>query len=106
MIGTNYGRVAAPSGQDCGGLYLTGGLAYTFADVSVRGRLIIDGDAAATAHNILAHETLFRLGFAAELLESVCFIAVTLLFYRLFKPVNGSISLLAAFFSLVGSTDG
>jgi hypothetical protein len=87
-----------------GGLYLTGGLAYTFADVSVRGRLIVYGDAAATAHNILAHETLFRLGFAAELLESVCFIAVTLLFYRLFKPVNGGVSLLAAFFSLVGIT--
>ena len=37
-----------------GGLYLTFGLAYTFADVSVRGRLIVYGDAAATGHNILA----------------------------------------------------
>jgi len=85
-----------------GGLYLTGGLAYTFAEGSVRSRLIVYGDAAATSHNILAHEALFRLGFAAELLESICFIAVTLLFYRLFKPVNGSVSLLAAFFSLGG----
>jgi len=85
-------------------LYVIAGTAYTFADGSVRGKLVISGDAAATAHNILAHEPLYRLGFAAELISAVCFIAVTLLFYAMFKPVNRSISLLAALFSLVGCT--
>ncbi len=65
-------------------------------------KLIVSGDAAATATNILAHEALFHLGFAALLINVACYIAVTLLFYDLFKPVNRSFSLFAAFFSLVG----
>jgi hypothetical protein len=85
-----------------GVFYLIAGQAYAFAEFSVRGKLVVHGDAAATAHNILAHEPLYRLGFAAELISAVCFIAVTLLFYDLFKPVNRNLSLLAAFFSLAG----
>ncbi len=76
---------------------LTGGFA-----LFVGGRLVVYGDAAATATNILAHEPLFRLAFAADLIAAACYIAVTLLFYDMFKPVNRSLSLLAAFFSLVG----
>jgi len=68
----------------------------------VGGRLEVSGNAAATANNILAHPALFRLGFAADLSVVACYIAVTALFYELFKPVNRSISLLAAFFSLAG----
>jgi len=41
-----------------------------------------------------------------NLIATVCYIAVTLLFYDLFKPVNRSLSLLAAFFSLVGCVYG
>jgi len=85
-----------------GVFYLLNGLTYGFADGSVRGKLVVYGDAAATAHNILAHEPLYRLGFAADLIAAVCYITVTLLLYDLFKPVNRSLSLLAAFFSLVG----
>jgi hypothetical protein len=43
-----------------------------------------------------------RLGFAAGLIAGACYIAVTLLFYYIFKPVNRSLSLLAASVSLVG----
>jgi Domain of unknown function (DUF4386) len=39
---------------------------------------------------------------AANLISIACYIALTLLFYALFKPVSRSLSLLAAFFSLVG----
>jgi hypothetical protein len=80
---------------------LTGGFA-----LFVSGRLVVSGDAAATATNILAHEPLFRLGFASDLIATACYIAVTALFYNLFKPVNRSLSLLAAFFSLVGCAIG
>jgi len=66
--------------------------------------LIVNGEAAATATNILAHEPLFRLGFAADLLAIACYIAVTAVLYDLFKPVNRTVSLLASFFSLVGCT--
>ncbi len=47
-----------------------------------------------------------RLGFAAGLIAGACYIAVTLLFYGIFKPVNRSLSLLAAFVSLVGCAIG
>ncbi len=64
--------------------------------------IVIEGDAAATATNILAHQTLFRLGLATGLIATACYIAVTALFYVLFEPVSRSLSLVAAFFSLVG----
>ncbi len=70
------------------------------------GRLVVSGDAAATATNILAHESLFQLSFAANLMATACYIVVTALFFDLFKPVNRSLSLLAAFFSLVGCAIG
>jgi Domain of unknown function (DUF4386) len=56
----------------------------------------------ATANNILAHEASFRLGFALGLISTACYVAVTALFYQLFKPVNRSVALLAAFFGLMG----
>jgi uncharacterized protein DUF4386 len=64
--------------------------------------LVVPGDAAATASGMLAHEGRYRSGFAVELVSNALYIAVTALFYRLFGPVNRSLSLLAAFFSLVG----
>lgn len=80
-------------------------LTSTFA-MFVAGRLVVSSDAAATAANLLAHEALFRSGTAAILISTTCYIAVTLLIYELLKPVNGTVSLLAAFFSLVGCAVG
>jgi len=76
--------------------FVAGGIA-AFSD-----RLVVDGDAAATASNILAHQSLFWSGFAAYLMVVACYVVVTALFYELFRPVSKSLSLLAAFFSLVG----
>ena len=45
-------------------------------------------------------------GVAAGLIAGVCYIAVTLLFYFLFRPVSGSLSLLAALISLAGIIAG
>jgi hypothetical protein len=72
------------------------------AGLAVFARRGLNGEAAATATNILAHEPLFRLGFAADLLAIACYIAVTALVYGLFKPVNRTVTLLATFFGLVG----
>ncbi|MBV8066432.1 MAG: DUF4386 domain-containing protein [Candidatus Eremiobacteraeota bacterium] len=77
-----------------------------FAEVAVRGSVIVSGDAAATARNILASEGLYRLGFAADLVGSVAYLVVTLLLYQLLKPVSAGLSLLAAFFSIVGIAIG
>jgi len=78
-------------------MFLTGGLA-----VFARGGLLVKGDAAATTTNLLAHESLFRLGVAGDLLMVACYVAVTALFYALLKPVNRTVALLAAFFGLMG----
>ena len=77
-------------------------IAGVFAQGFVSGRLVVSGDAAATANNILSHEALFRLGFAVYMIEMVCQIITTMLLYDLLKPVNRSVALLAAALGLVG----
>src|SRR6202140_5128573 len=77
-------------------------LTATFGEVIVLGRLVVSGNAAATAANILGHERLFWLGFASSLIGVACHITWALLMYVLLKPVNRSLSLLAAFVMLVG----
>jgi len=77
------------------------GMTSAFGQVFVLGRLIVSGNAAATAANLLGHQRLFWLGFVSSLIGVACHIIWTLLFYDLFKPVNRSLSLLAAFVSLV-----
>jgi len=70
------------------------------------GGIIVAGDPAATAANILAQEGSYRLGTVANLIATAFYVAATLFVYELLKPVNRSLSLLAAFFSLVGCAVG
>ena len=66
------------------------------------GGLVVQNDAAATANHILTHQSLFRLGIAMALLDTAFYVALIGLFYDLFRPVNQRVSLVAAFFGLVG----
>jgi hypothetical protein len=84
-----------------GVFYLLTTLTRMFVEIFVRNRLVVPDDAAATATNILAHEPLWRWGFAADIVAFASYIALTALLYELLKPVNRSLSLVAAFFSLV-----
>jgi hypothetical protein len=69
-------------------------------------RLMVDGDAAATAANLLASESAFRLALTANLVAGACYLGVTVLLYALLKPVSRSLSLLAATFGLAGVAAG
>jgi hypothetical protein len=68
--------------------------------------LIVANDATATAVNILAKESLFRLGFAADLISGLSYVGVTVFIYCVLKPVSRSLSLLGAFFGLAGVAIG
>lgn len=65
-----------------------------------RSGIIVKGDAATTAANILVHQSRYLLAFGGDLLVVASYLVVTALFYRVFKPVNKNVSLLAAFFSI------
>ncbi len=71
-----------------GVLYLLIVVTAPFGIIYVPGRLIVPGNATATANNILAHETLFRLGIVAELIAMVIFVFLVMALYRLLRGVN------------------
>ena len=75
-------------GRFAGLLYVLTSIVGFFAMGYVPGKLIVHGNAAATASNIAAHETLFRLGIAGELIGQAAFIFVALALYDLLKGVN------------------
>ena len=58
-----------------------------FSLLYVPGKLIVEGDAAATAERLRTSEGLLRAGIAADLFSSIVFIFLALVLYRLFKPV-------------------
>jgi hypothetical protein len=84
-----------------GVLYLLNILAGFFGEMVVRARLVVANDAAATAHNILAHQLLFRCGIAGDLFMHLTDVPGIVLFYILLRPVSPDLSLLTACFNLV-----
>ena len=72
-----------------------------FAQFFVRNSLIVRGDAAMTASNIMSSQSFFRLGILADITMLIADVAVALALYMLLKPVHHALALLAAFFRLV-----
>ncbi len=86
-----------------GVLFLLTFLGGGFGEMYIPNRLIVPTDAAATAANLKSSEALFRLGFAAYLVEALCDVGLTWIFYVLLRPVHKDLALLAAFFGLVST---
>jgi hypothetical protein len=74
-----------------------------FGALYVPSKLIVPGNAAATARNLVASESLFRLGIVSDLLAPIVLILVVLALYQLLKPVNKTMALLMVMFVLVGA---
>lgn len=66
-----------------------------------RGKLIVAGDPAATATNIMASPGLWRIGIALEYVCIICTIILAMIYYYLLRPVHRELNLLAAFFRMV-----
>lgn len=72
-----------------------------FSIMYVPSAIIVSGDAAATANNILTNQFLFRSGILGSLLTQLIFIFAVLFLYKLFEPVNKNHSLLMVVLALV-----
>ena len=85
-----------------------GGIAYLIIIVAgflgemfVRNSIVVSGDAAATARNLAASPTLWRLGIAGDLLMHVCDIIVLLTYFVIFWPVNRKLIVFAIMLNLI-----
>jgi hypothetical protein len=87
-----------------GALYLLVAVLAGFVHFYVPGKLIVPGDATITASNILASEGLFRTSIAVELVILLSEIVLSILLYVLLKPVNKTLSLVAAVSRLAMTT--
>jgi hypothetical protein len=85
-----YARIA-------GFIYLFAMALAIFSQSYILGKIVVPGDAAATAHGILAFEGLFRLGVALDVITFVTDVVIGWAFYELLKSVDGSLALLGAF---------
>ena len=79
-----------------GGLYLVIIALGIVAQVVVRDQLIAPGDVAATAQNLTAMQSLWRLGIAAETLALLCTLVLAMIYFALLRPVSLELSILAA----------
>src|SRR3989441_10566376 len=89
-----------------GFIYLSMVFTAPFSLIYVPSKLIVRGNAAATADNILAHETMFRLSIMADLVGQVIFICLAIALYRLLSGVNKMWAGLMVAFVLVSAAVG
>lgn len=75
-----------------GWLYLVVVLTGPFVLLYVPGRIFVDGDAGATARNLLAHESLFRASILVSIVGQIAFVLTVLALYRLLRRVNADLA--------------
>jgi hypothetical protein len=100
--GTRYSGPRARA-RTAGVFYALEGATSAFGALHVVSDVTVSGNGAATAANVLSHQPLMWLGFAAALVAVACHVIYTVLFYELFKPVSRTPALVAAAISLVAA---
>ncbi len=88
-----YARVA-------GFIYLAAMALGIFSQVFILGNIVVPGEAALTARNIMASEGLFRWGIVIDVITFASDVVIGWAFYELLKPVDRSLALLGAFFRM------
>lgn len=86
-----------------GALFLATIVGGIVAQGAIGDRLIVTGDAAATARNFVANQTLIRVAFAIFMVEMACQTATTAVMYDLLMPVDRSLARAMAVFGYIGS---
>jgi Domain of unknown function (DUF4386) len=89
-----------------GAVYLSMILTAPLPLIYVPSKLIVRGNAGATANNILSHETLFRLSIFGDLVTQVIFICLAIALYRLLSSVKKTWAVLMVGFVLVSAAVG
>ena len=84
-----------------GALYLIIIAIGIFGELGVRGRVVVAGDAVATAANLRSLESLWRLGIAAEWVLLVCAVTLAAILFVLLRQVSRDLAMLAIFFNLI-----
>ena len=84
-----------------GAAYVVALIPAVFAEFYVRGQLLVSGNAAQTALNVVAHERLFRLGIASNLAVFTIDIALITALYVVLNPINRSLALVALGWGLI-----
>ncbi len=91
-----YARIAAV-------LFLVSIVGGGFGEAYAPSTLIVPGDATTTAHNIIASDLLFRLGFVGYLAEAVCDVTLTFVLYVLLRPVHANLAFLAVLLRIMAT---
>lgn len=84
-----------------GTLYFISAIIAPFSLIYVPSKIIVKGNAAATAENMLANEMLFRTSIALGIVSLILFLFVALVQYKLFEAVNKNLASIMAILVIV-----
>jgi len=94
------------AGRTAGAIYASMVFVGPFSLIYVPTKLIVRGDATATAANVLAHQTLFGFGIVADMAGAVIFVSLAIALYRLLSSVSIPWALLMVGFAFVSAAVG
>ena len=103
MMGDPAGASPRQLARIAGVLYLLNIVAGFIAIGVVPALLFVEGDAAATLHNIQANELLYRLGISAHMIPILCNVPLVVILYDLLKGVSRRLALMMVLYSVVGT---